>query len=130
MNSVTWRRVIRRQYTRIVSRRTRNCLICDFQQLKRLSSQSKIAKIPVIVYPLGLYSSCLTIEIRKRLSPSSCSIFNLRSGLQHLSEVNGIEQSNFLGIYTAKNIIILSFVAHATNDNTMMDGVILRRSIH
>ena len=54
-NSVTWRGVVRRQFKRIASGRSRNCLICDFLQLKRLCNQSRIAKIPVIVYPLGLW---------------------------------------------------------------------------
>ena len=45
--------VVRRQYTRIVSGRTRNRLICEFKQLKRLCNQSRTAKIPVNFYPLG-----------------------------------------------------------------------------
>ena len=54
-NSVTWRGVVRRQYTGIVSGRTRNRLIFYFLQLERLSNQSRIAKLPAIFYPLGLW---------------------------------------------------------------------------
>ena len=42
--------IMRRQYTGIV---TRDCLIFDFLQLKRLSKQSKIAKLPVLISDLA-----------------------------------------------------------------------------